>query len=471
MNVPAVGEIFAGKYAILAVVGRGGMGVVLAARHIELDERVAIKLILSDDGPKVADFVARFVREAKLASKIKNEHVVRVLDVARLETGEPYIVMELLEGQDLSELLAQRGPLPLELAALYLLQACEAIAEAHSLGIVHRDLKPANLFLTTRRDGQPCVKVLDFGISKLVGEGGQAMTKTNALMGSPYYMSPDQLVQSRDVDARSDVWTLGVILFELLTQRYPFDAEDAPQLIAHILHSAPPSLSTVRPDLPPEIAQLVEATLVKDRAQRIQNVAEFSRRLAPFAPEGGRYSLQVILGTLNRQSGSQPAGAVSGSSGAWGAAFSSAQGPVSAISSGSATAPGATMTLRSTKKSGRTALLVAALGVIAVSGIAAALLLRSHGAAVPAPSSAVAAAPLNAASSAAPNATVEPPPTVALSSAAPPAVSAAPASSAAAAPPHAAPALKPLARPASVAPARPSRPPAHATADPFGGVR
>jgi len=470
MNVPAVGEIFAGKYAILAVVGRGGMGVVLAARHIELDERVAIKLILSDDGPKVADFVARFVREAKLASKIKNEHVVRVLDVARLETGEPYIVMELLEGQDLSELLAQRGPLPLELAALYLLQACEAIAEAHSLGIVHRDLKPANLFLTTRRDGQPCVKVLDFGISKLVGEGGQAMTKTNALMGSPYYMSPDQLVQSRDVDARSDVWTLGVILFELLTRRYPFDAEDAPQLIAHILHSAPPSLSSVRPDLPAEIAQLVEATLVKDRTQRIQNVAEFSRRLAPYAPEGGRYSLQVILGTLNRQSGSQAAGSASGSSAAWGAASASAQGPVSAISSGSATAPGATMTLQSTKKSGRAALLVAALGVIAVIGIAAAILLRSHGVAAPAPSAALAAAPPSVASSAPPSVSIEPAPTVA-SSAAPPLVSAAPASSAAIAEPHAAPAVKPLARPTSAVPARPSRPAAHATPDPFGGVR
>jgi serine/threonine-protein kinase len=479
MNVPVVGEVFAGKYAIEAVVGRGGMGVVLAARHLELEERVAIKLILSDDGPKAADFVARFVREAKLASKIKNEHVVRVIDVARLQTGEPYIVMELLEGQDLSELLAQHGPLPLELAALYLLQACEAIAEAHALGIVHRDLKPANLFLTTRRDGQPCVKVLDFGISKLVGDAGQAMTKTNALLGSPYYMSPDQLVQSRDVDARSDVWALGVILFELLTKRYPFDAEDAPQLIAHILHTPPPSLATVRPDLPPAIAELVAAALVKDRTQRIQDVAEFSRRLAVFAPEAGRYSLQVITGTLSRQSGALPRSALpAGNSGAWGAASPTASSTASSTASPSGapgtTAPGASLTLPSRGSGGRTAVIVAALGAVVALAVAAAFAFRARGGAPSSAESSPAAATAPVAVSAPPALLPAPTVSVALPALALPAESAA-APPASAAPASAAtPAAKAANHPApGSGAARPNRAAPHVAAgpDPFGGVR
>ncbi|HWZ92026.1 MAG TPA: protein kinase [Polyangiaceae bacterium] len=470
MNVPVVGEVFAGKYAIEAVVGRGGMGVVLAARHLELEERVAIKLILSDDGPKAADFVARFVREAKLASKIKNEHVVRVIDVARLESGEPYIVMELLEGQDLSELLAQHGPLPLELAALYLLQACEAIAEAHALGIVHRDLKPANLFLTTRRDGRPCVKVLDFGISKLVGDAGQAMTKTNALLGSPYYMSPDQLVQSRDVDARSDVWALGVILFELLTKRYPFDAEDAPQLIAHILHTPPPSLATVRPDLPPALGELVAAALVKDRTQRIQDVAEFSRRLAVFAPEAGRYSLQVITGTLSRQSGALPKSALpAGSSGAWGAASPTA----SPSGAPGTTAPGASVTLPSSGSGGRTAVIVAVLGAVVAVVVGAVFAFRGRGVAPSSAESSPVAATAPVAVSA-PAALPAPTVSVALPVLALPVESAVAPPTSAVPTAVATPAPKAANHPApGTGAARPNRAAPHVAAgpDPFGGVR
>jgi eukaryotic-like serine/threonine-protein kinase len=343
-----VGETLAGKYAVEAIVGRGGMGVVLAARHIELDERVAIKLVLNEDGATSPEFVTRFLREARLAIKIKSEHVVRVTDVARLDTGEPYIVMELLEGQDLSELLASAGPLSVPAASLYVLQACEAIGEAHALGIVHRDLKPANLFLTTRRDGSPCIKVLDFGISKMIGApDAHSVTKTNTLMGSPLYMSPDQLVQSRDVDARSDVWALGVILFELLTQRCPFEADEAPALIAQILHSPPQSLRSLRPDAPPELEALINAALVKDRSQRIPDVGEFARLLAPFAPDVGRFSVERIAAVFSRSGNatSPPPSATTPQS--WGHA--SANPVVVPSSAGAATAspPEAKRSLRS----------------------------------------------------------------------------------------------------------------------------
>ena len=194
------GEILAGKYRVDKVLGVGGMGVVVAAYHIELDQRVAIKFLL----PEVLDHgeaVARFAREARAAVKIKSEHVAKVTDVGKLENGAPYMVMEFLDGSDLSQWLTQRGALPVEQACEFVLQACEAIAEAHALGIVHRDLKPGNLFVIRRADGVLSVKVLDFGISKTASGPGSgsagAMTKTSALMGSPLYMSPEQMQSSR----------------------------------------------------------------------------------------------------------------------------------------------------------------------------------------------------------------------------------------------------------------------------------
>src|SRR5580693_7216018 len=168
------------------------------------------------------EYVARFEREARTAVKIKSEHVARVIDVGQLESGSPYMVMEYLEGEDLQGWLEKQGRLPIERAVDFLLQACEAIAEAHAMGIVHRDLKPANLFCIRRPDGTLSIKVLDFGISKAAG-ASMGMTSTQAVMGSPLYMSPEQMGSSKGVDARSDIWALGVILFELVTGRVPFD--------------------------------------------------------------------------------------------------------------------------------------------------------------------------------------------------------------------------------------------------------
>src|SRR5450631_2173339 len=290
------GLLLAGKYRIERVLGRGGMGVVVAAHHIVLDESVAIKFLLPG-ALRHAEAVARFEREARAAVKIKSEHVARVTDVGRLESGAPYMVMELLRGRNLGEVLEQSGPLLLEDVADYILQAGEAIAEAHGLGIVHRDLKPPNLFLTQRADGSPCVKVLDFGISKVTNAssaGDQAMTSTAAVMGSPLYMSPEQLMSARDVDMRTDIWALGVICFELLTGKLPFQGETLPQLCMAISMTAPTPLRNYRPDLPLEVEAMLLRCLSKDPGKRYATVAELATELVKFAPRHARLSAERI---------------------------------------------------------------------------------------------------------------------------------------------------------------------------------
>lgn len=286
------GDILAGKYRVERVLGQGGMGVVVAAKHLHMDQRVAIKFLLPEltSHPET---VARFAREANAAVKIQSEHVGRVMDVGTLETGAPYMVMEYLEGSDLSDLVAHRGPLPWHEVVEYVLQACEAIAEAHVAGIVHRDLKPANLFLIRRADGSPCIKVLDFGISKAAdAASGSALTQTAAMMGSPKYMSPEQLKSTRDVDARTDIWALGVIFYELLSGEGAFRADTMPQLYVAIIQDPPQPLR--RPDVPPGLIQVILRCLEKDPTRRFQSVAELAAALHEFAPVHARRSVERI---------------------------------------------------------------------------------------------------------------------------------------------------------------------------------
>jgi len=311
------GEILAGKYRVERVLGVGGMGVVVAATHIQLEERVALKF-LAKEALDSAEAVARFGREARAAVKIKSEHVARVIDVGTLETGAPYMVMEYLDGGDLSQVLQAQGALPVEEAVEYILQACEAIAHAHVLGIVHRDLKPANLFLIRRPDGTNAIKVLDFGISKVMpGKGSSsdnAMTRTRTVMGSPLYMSPEQMTSTRDVDGRTDIWALGVILFELLAGQPPFSADTMPQLCGLILSGATPSIRAVKPTVPPALDAVLQRCLDKDPARRYPNIAEFAGALADFAPRRARVSIDRVARVIQSASMTTSGVVVGGSS-------------------------------------------------------------------------------------------------------------------------------------------------------------
>ncbi len=294
------GDVLAGKYRVERVLGSGGMGVVVAAHHLQLDERVALKFLLpvALGNP---DSVARFVREAQAAVKIKSEHVVRVTDIGELENGAPYIVMEYLEGSDLAHWLMERGPTPVEQAVDFVLQTCEAIALAHTLGIVHRDLKPSNLFCCVRPDGRLSVKVLDFGISKITRPGahGHGVTSTTEIVGSPAYMSPEQFQSSKGVDSRTDIWSIGVILFELLTGSLPFLAETITELIVRIAMDPAPPVRSLRPDVPAGLEQAVARCLHKDREQRFPSVSALARALGDFGSRKGRASVERIVETWN----------------------------------------------------------------------------------------------------------------------------------------------------------------------------
>jgi eukaryotic-like serine/threonine-protein kinase len=279
------GDLVDGKYRVGRLLGQGGMGYVMKAEHEQLGHPVALKF-LATALVRNKTAVTRFLREGRAAVRLGSEHVARVLDVGTLASGVPYLAMEFLEGLDLGQLVMARGSIRAEDAVDYVLQACDAVAEAHALGIVHRDLKPANLFLTHRRDGSPFVKVLDFGISKALEEGaGPSMTATSTVMGSPFYMSPEQIRSSKHVDARTDIWALGTILYELLSGRPPYMGESMLAVCAAIASEPVPSLADSRPDLAPGLAATVMHCLEKDTAKRYQTVAELGVALLPFGPK------------------------------------------------------------------------------------------------------------------------------------------------------------------------------------------
>jgi serine/threonine-protein kinase len=290
-SLPKRGDIIAGKYRIERVVGEGASGQVYAAHHIALDRGVALKVLFADpaEDPTVID---RFLREARTAAKIESVNVTRVLDTGELPNGRPFLVMELLVGGDLTSTLALHGPLPIPRAVEYMLQALEGVAVAHALGIVHRDLKPANLFLAMREDdGTEIVKILDFGISKTprtsrAGSAGSRADLTKGsrdLLGSPSYMSPEQLRNASAIDKRADLWSLAVVLYELLTDALPFDGDGVGELLAQILEGDPVPLRKRRPDAPEELEQAIFKAFAKNPDERYQNASEMAAAIVPFA--------------------------------------------------------------------------------------------------------------------------------------------------------------------------------------------
>ena len=310
----SVGETIAAKYAVESVIGAGGMGVVVRARHLVLGSQVALKFML----PEIAsdpEMRTRFSGEALRVAQMQSEHVARVLDVGELPTGIPYIVMEYAEGRDLSSLLKERGALPPSETVDYVLQACEAIAEAHSRGIVHRDIKPANLFVARRVDGTALVKVLDFGIAKtLPGIGGSSdkLTKTYTTMGSPYYSAPEQLESASFADPRSDIWALGVTLHELLTAQGPFEGGSQASLITAIMTRPPFPLRHVRPDLPEDLEWVIGRCLEKDPNRRFRRVVDLAECLVAHGTADAAASLSRIAGIPGQDRRSTVAVASSG---------------------------------------------------------------------------------------------------------------------------------------------------------------
>ena len=276
------GMLLAGKYRIERLLGEGGMGVVLAATNEALRQKVAIKLLRSGALAN-AKALGRFEREARAAASLRSEHVARVLDVGKLEDGRPYMVMEYLEGRDLGDVIDHGPPLPVGELVDFVLQACEAIAEAHAAGIIHRDLKPRNLFLSATVDGRPLIKVLDFGISKTEDSAeDMSLTRTTEIIGSPSYMSPEQLRASKEVDVRTDIWALGVILYELLSKKVPFQAITVTELVAVVLMEPTPEIRHERPDVPEGLAYAINRCLAKRREDRFSSIAELVGAIAPF---------------------------------------------------------------------------------------------------------------------------------------------------------------------------------------------
>jgi len=295
MPFPPGTVIAGGKYRVNRLLGEGGMGWVVVATHLQLEQRVALKFMRSAKNPEA---VARFLREARAAARIQSEHVARVSDVGTLENGSPYLVMEYLEGEDLSELIDAKGALPEFLAVDYAMQACEGLAEAHAAGIIHRDLKPANLFLARRTDGSVRVKLLDFGISKLSPAPGSQpeinMTSTQALMGSPLYMAPEQMRSSRSVDRRADIWSMGTIIYEMLTGHSPFEGETLPEVCARILSDPAASMLSLQPDLAPELDTVVLRCLEKNPDRRYPDVAALAQALGEFGSDEIRSTAERI---------------------------------------------------------------------------------------------------------------------------------------------------------------------------------
>jgi serine/threonine protein kinase len=285
-----VGELLGGKYSVEATFAEGGMGIVCLGRHVQLDQPVAIKFLRRALAGRPA-IAQRFLNEARALAALRSEHVVRVMDVGQLDSGRPYLVMEHLDGVHLEALLEREGALSVETAIAYVLQVCEPLAEAHALGIVHRDLKPENLFLWSGGPAKDTIKVLDFGLAKQLGSAALGVTGPQDSLGSPGYMSPEQITTPQSVDARSDIWSLGVVLYRLLTNALPFGGDSLVEVLSHILNATPLPLAQLKPGLDAELHAIVARCLAKDPAARYETMTEVAEALEGYLANRARLAL------------------------------------------------------------------------------------------------------------------------------------------------------------------------------------
>lgn len=279
-----VGSTLADKYRIERLLAEGGMGIVYEGFHVELEQRVAVKVVRAEYAHH-QEAVERFLNEARAIARLRGHHIAKVLDTGRTDTGAPYMVLEYLEGRDLRTVLDSDGPLPIPLAVNYLLQTCEALAEAHAVGLIHRDLKPDNLFISRGADGEDVLKVIDFGISKRIDRNGRCLTKQGQSLGSPHYMAPEQMASPEQVDTRADIWSLGIVLYELLTNAVPFSGESLAAACLQVLTAEPISIRDLRSDVPDALERIILRCLAKQREGRYGSVQELAVELSAFAPE------------------------------------------------------------------------------------------------------------------------------------------------------------------------------------------
>jgi eukaryotic-like serine/threonine-protein kinase len=303
----SLGGLVAGKYRVDRVIGFGGMGIVCSATHLELGTPIAIKFVRPELGSDERA-VARFLTEARAAAQLRSQHACRVMDCGRLPSGSPYIVMEYLSGQDLRSLVDTRGPMSVEGAVAVALQACEALAEAHSKHIVHRDVKPENLFIAEGPGGAELLKVLDFGISKQLSPLGVQRSLTDSMesVGSPSHMSPEQMIEPSGVDFRTDIWSLGVVLYEILTGQMPFAGESGPQLCANVMTTQPIAPQAHRAEIPEGLARVILRCLEKDREHRFRDVGELSLGLKEFGGAGSALAAARVEQIFGRTEASAP---------------------------------------------------------------------------------------------------------------------------------------------------------------------
>ncbi|MCC6899492.1 MAG: serine/threonine protein kinase [Polyangiaceae bacterium] len=306
-----IGSVVLGCYELRSLIGQGGMGAVYEARHLRLGRRVAVKVVrpgLADD----AKVLARFEQEALSAGALESEHIPAVIDFARDESAAPCLVMEYLEGKNLAQLLEAEGPLPIARAVDIIRQACRGLGVAHAAGIVHRDLKPSNLLLCRRSDGSDLVKIVDFGIAKVMKpHESPADTTTGATLGTPHYMSPEQARGEKSIDQRTDIYALGAILYELLTSTKPHPGDTYNAIIYHILSKEPAPLREVRPLVPEGLARVVHRALSREADDRPSSIDELAASLGPYAPDGGDRlgSSDTTLQSSGSVSASSPASA------------------------------------------------------------------------------------------------------------------------------------------------------------------